>query len=88
MAVRTDAVVEPVAPRKVCSMHAESVCMRRGLFIYYLNVISLSGTDVHFVFIGRSEENGFDSTPGERGERGRRGRGRGQRMREGTHQLT
>ncbi|XP_060787371.1 ubiquitin-associated protein 2b isoform X2 [Neoarius graeffei] len=33
--------------------------------------------DVHFVFIGRSEENGFDSTPGERGERGRRGRGRG-----------
>ncbi|XP_058245926.1 ubiquitin-associated protein 2b isoform X1 [Hemibagrus wyckioides] len=26
---------------------------------------------------GRTEENGFDSTPGERGERGRRGRGRG-----------
>ncbi|XP_072538471.1 ubiquitin-associated protein 2b isoform X2 [Salminus brasiliensis] len=26
---------------------------------------------------GRSEENGFDSAPGERGERGRRGRGRG-----------
>uniref|UniRef100_A0A672K8A8 Ubiquitin-associated protein 2-like n=1 Tax=Sinocyclocheilus grahami TaxID=75366 RepID=A0A672K8A8_SINGR len=27
---------------------------------------------------GRSEENGFDSAPGERGDRGRRGRGRGQ----------
>ncbi|XP_016105808.1 ubiquitin-associated protein 2b isoform X4 [Sinocyclocheilus grahami] len=26
---------------------------------------------------GRSEENGFDSAPGERGDRGRRGRGRG-----------
>ncbi|KAI5094772.1 ubiquitin associated protein 2b [Silurus meridionalis] len=26
---------------------------------------------------GRAEENGFDSTPGERGDRGRRGRGRG-----------
>lgn len=40
---------------------------------------------MQFVFLGRAEENGFDTILGERGERGRRGRGRGQCTREHTH---
>lgn len=72
--------MEPAASRKVCSTLVCSVHVHECTWHISLNIIN-----VQIVFVGRTEENGFDSTLGERGERGRRGRGRGKHACEHAH---